>query len=80
MRDIPLKAYDYIVNGKSAIEWTMESYAVTVDKNSDIRNNPNDWCMEHNEPQYIVNLLESIITVSVETMKIVNALPMNDEK
>lgn len=72
---IPPEAYDYVVNGKSAIEWIMERYAVTVNKDSGIRNDPNDWAAEHNDEKYILNLLLRIITVSLETMKIVNALP-----
>lgn len=47
IENIPLKAYDYIVNGKSAIEWIMERYAITIDKASQIKNDPNDWSMEH---------------------------------
>lgn len=73
--DIPLEAYDYIVNGKSAIEWIMERYAVTKDKDSGIVNDPNLWCEEHGDPKYIINLLLSIITVSLETMRIVKSLP-----
>lgn len=72
---IPLEAYEYVVNGKSAIEWIMERYAVTTDKASGITNNPNDWAIEHNDPKYIFNLLLRIITVSLETMKIVKELP-----
>lgn len=72
---IPLEAYDYVVNGKSAIEWIMERYAVTVHKDSGIRNDPNDWAAEHNDERYILNLLLRIITVSLETIKIVKALP-----
>ena len=72
---IPLEAYDYVVNGKSAIEWIMERYAVTVHKDSGIRNDPNDWAAEHNDEKYILNLLLRIITVSLETMKIVYTLP-----
>ncbi len=72
---IPLEAYDYVVNGKSAIEWIMERYAVTINKDSLIRNDPNDWAAEHNDEKYIFNLLLRIITVSLETMKIVKALP-----
>ncbi len=75
IEDIPLEAYDYVVNGKSAIEWIMERYAVTVNKDSQIRNDPNDWATEHNDKKYIFNLLLRIITVSLETMKIINALP-----
>lgn len=73
--NIPLEAYDYIVNGKSAIEWIMERYTVTVNKDSGIRNDPNDWASEHSDEKYILNLLLRIITVSLETMKIVAALP-----
>lgn len=72
---IPLEAYSYVVNGKSAIEWIMERYAVAVNKDSGIRNDPNDWAAEHNDEKYILNLLLRIITVSLETMKIVKALP-----
>jgi predicted helicase len=72
---IPAKAYEYIVNGKSAIEWIMERYAVTVDKNSLIKNDPNDWSKEHNQPRYILDLLLSVISLSCQTVDIVNALP-----
>ena len=74
--NIPKEAYDYIVNGKSAIEWLMERYAVTIDKNSLIKNDPNDWGKEHGNPRYILNLMLSVINVSVKTMQIVNALPI----
>lgn len=75
IENIPLEAYDYVVNGKSAIEWVMERYAVKTDPASQIENNPNDWCREHDDPKYIYNLLLRIITVSLETMKIVRSLP-----
>lgn len=72
---IPAEAYDYVVNGKSAIEWVMERYQITKDKDSGIINDPNDWCREHDDPRYIANLVKRVVTVSVETMKIVRALP-----
>lgn len=75
IRDIPKEAYEYIVNGKSAIEWIMERYAVTTDKDSGIVNDPNLWCDENNNPRYIIDLLKRVITVSVETVKIVKSLP-----
>lgn len=75
IENIPLEAYDYVVNGKSAIEWVMERYAVKTDSTSLITNAPNDWCREHDDPKYIYNLLLRIITVSLETMKIVRSLP-----
>lgn len=80
LRDIPLEAYDYIVNGRSAIEWIMERYAVTVDKDSGIRNDPNDWCREHNDPKYIVKLLKRVVHVSIETIDILKSLPPINEK
>ena len=76
IENIPLKAYEYIVNGKSAIEWIMERYAVTIDKASQIKNDPNDWSREHEQPRYILDLLLSIITLSCQTMDIVKALPI----
>ena len=74
---IPLEAYEYIVNGKSALEWIMERYQFTKDKESLITNDPNDWS---EDPQYILNLVKRIVRVSIETMKIVNSLPPLNER
>jgi predicted helicase len=76
--NIPLEAYDYVVNGRSAIEWILDRYQVKIDKDSGIKNDPNDWATEHNQPRYILDLLLRIITVSLETMKIVSSLPTID--
>ena len=76
--NIPAKAYEYVVNGKSAIEWIMERYAVTTHKESQITNNPNDWAEEVGNPRYILDLLLSIINVSLQTVDIVNGLPKID--
>lgn len=76
--NIPEKAYEYVVNGKSAIEWIMERYQITTHKASGITNDPNDWAREHNKPRYILDLLLSIINVSVQTVDIVNSLPKID--
>ncbi|WP_225307165.1 type ISP restriction/modification enzyme [Adhaeribacter soli] len=73
--NIPEKAYDYVVNGKSAIDWIMERYAVTTHKDSGIKNDPNDWAMETGNERYILDLLLSIINVSVQTIDIVEGLP-----
>lgn len=75
IKNIPLEAYEYQVNGKSAIEWIMERYAVTTNKDSGITSDPNLWCDEHNDPKYILNLLLSIITLSLKTNKLVKQLP-----
>ena len=78
LSNIPEKAYEYVVNGKSAIEWIMERYQVTTDPKSGITNDPNDWATEHDKPRYILDLLLSVINVSVQTVDIVNGLPEVD--
>lgn len=75
IENIPAEAYEYVVNGKSAIEWIMERYQVTIHKESQIKNDPNDWATEVGNPRYILDLLLSIINVSVQTVEIVNGLP-----
>lgn len=75
IENIPPVAYEYVVNGKSAIEWVMERYAITTHKDSGITNNPNDWATEHYNPRYILDLLLSVISLSMETVEIVNGLP-----
>lgn len=73
--NIPEKVYKYIVNGKSAIEWIMERYQITTHKDSGIKNNTNDWVDEVGNPRYILDLLLSVINVSVQTVDIVEGLP-----
>jgi len=76
--NIPPQAYEYVVNGKSAIEWIIERYQVSTHKESGIVNNPNDWASEVGNPRYILDLLLSVINVSVQTVEIVNNLPKVD--
>lgn len=73
--NIPAKAYEYVVNGKSAVEWIIERYQVTTHKESGIKNDPNDWSKEVGNPRYILDLLLSVINVSVQTVEIVEGLP-----
>lgn len=75
LRNIPLRAYDYVVNGKSAVEWIMERYCDKVDKKSGIRNDANQWGIEHGNPKYPFELLQSIITLSLKTLDIIDTLP-----
>jgi predicted helicase len=75
IQGIPDKAYEYVVNGKSAIEWVMDRYQVKVDKKSGIKNDPNDWSKEVDNPRYILDLILSLINVSVQTVDIVESLP-----
>ncbi|MFC7290412.1 type ISP restriction/modification enzyme [Hirschia litorea] len=76
MTCIPLEAYDYVVNGKPALDWVMERQCVKKDKASGIINDANDYANETvGNPAYPLELFQRVITVSLETMKIVNALP-----
>lgn len=77
LRNIPLEAYDYVVNGRSAIGWLMDRYQVKKDKASGIVNDPNDYS---DDPRYIVNLVERVVAASVRTMEIVRQLPALNEK
>ncbi len=79
VENIPEAAYDYIVNGKSAVEWVMERQAVTTDKKSGITNDANDWAADtmHN-PRYPLELLLRVVNVSIKTQEIVNNLPALD--
>lgn len=72
LHDIPEEAYGYVVNGRSAIEWLMDRYQVRTDKASGIVNDPNEYS---DDPRYIVNLVKSVVTVSMETLNVVNMLP-----
>ena len=76
---VPSEAYTYIVNGKSALEWVMERQSVVVHKDSEIINDANLWAKEtEKNAAYPLELFLRIITVSLETMKIVKALPKLD--
>jgi predicted helicase len=75
---IPLEAYDYVVNGKPALDWVVERQCVKTDKDSGIVNDANDWAIETmgNPRKYPLELFQRVITVSLETMKIVKGLPV----
>lgn len=77
LSQIPLETYEYIVNGKSALEWVMERYRITKDKDSGIVNDPNDWS---EDCRYIIDLVKRVIRVSLETVKIVKNLPKLNER
>jgi len=79
IENIPLEAYEYVVNGKPALEWVMERQCVKTDKASGIVNDANDYANETmNNPAYPLELFQRVITVSLETMKIVKSLPKLD--
>jgi predicted helicase len=75
IKNIPLKAYEYIVNGKSPIKWVIDSYMIIKDKESLIENNPNEYCKEVNNERYILDLLLSVITLSMKSLDIIEKLP-----
>ena len=72
---IPNEAHEYVVGRRSALEWLIDRYQVKTDKASGIVNDVNDWGLELREPRYILDLVKRIVTVSVETMRIVRGLP-----
>jgi len=75
LEGIPAEVFDYQVNGKSAIEWILDRYQVTTHKDSQITNDPNDYCRAVGNPRYIIDLIKRIVTVSLETNAIVAGLP-----
>ena len=75
IRNIPIEAQEYVVNKKSALDWIVERCGVSVDKASHIINDYNDYAAEMGDEQYILNLILRVITVSLETVKIVKSLP-----
>ena len=77
LRNVPERAYEYVVNGRSAIGWLMDRYQVRKDKASGIVNDPNDYS---DDPRYIVDLVERVVTVSMETLDIVAQLPALNER
>ena len=72
IKNIPERAYDYVVNGRSAIGWIIDQYRIKVDKKSGITDDPNDFS---EDPKYILNLLLSIVTVSMKTLELIDELP-----
>ncbi|WP_353632149.1 type ISP restriction/modification enzyme [Pseudomonas canadensis] len=79
LKGIPEAAWDYVVNGKAALDWVMERQAVRIDKASGIVNDANDWANETmGNPKYPLELFQRVVTVSLETQKIVKALPKLD--
>ena len=76
LQNIPLAAYDYVVNGKPALDWVMERQVVKTDKDSGIVNDANDYANETvGNPAYPLELFQRVITVSLRTMEIVRGLP-----
>jgi predicted helicase len=76
---VPVEAYDYVVNGKPALQWVMECQIVKTDKASGIVSDANDYAVETmGDPAYPLKLFQRVITVSLETQRIVSNLPKLD--
>ncbi len=67
---IPQKAFDYVVNGRSAIDWVIERYSITTDKDSLIENNPNHYA----GGKYVFELLCRVITLSVKSVDLIEKI------
>ena len=78
IKNIPPRSFEYVINGRSPLEWIIDRYQVKVDSASGIENNPNDWCVDHVDEKYILNLILSCITVSLKTLDIVENSPTVD--
>lgn len=68
---IPPAVFDYRLGNRSALEWVIDQYQVSTDKRSGITNDPN----REDDGEYIVRLIGQVVYVSLETVKIVKALP-----
>ena len=73
---IPEKVFGYKLGNRSALDWIIDQYQVTTDKRSGITNDPN----RDEEPDYIVKLIKKIVTVSIQTVTIVESLEKLDYK
>ena len=71
---IPKEAHEYVVNGRTPLEWLIERYQVSTHAESGIKNDPNKWGEEHGYPEYIVELVKRIVRLSVETVRLVGEL------
>ena len=71
---IPAEAHQYVVNGRTPLEWLIDRYQIRTDADSGIVNDPNKWGEEHDYPQYIVELAKRLVRLSVETVKLVAGL------
>jgi predicted helicase len=76
LKGIPVEAYQYVVNGRPALDWVVDQQSVWKDEKSGIVNDANDWATETmKNPKYPLELFQRVITVSLETQKIVATLP-----
>lgn len=81
LKKIPLDAYNYEISGKSVVDWVIDRQSIKIYKESNIENNPNDYANETmNNPSYPLEILQKVITVSLETQKLIKSLPKLDKE
>ena len=73
--EIPPQAHEYKVNGRSPVEWVVDRYRVSTDKDSQITQDPNDWGAEHGNSGYILSLLKKSVFIGIESAKLIKQLP-----
>ena len=78
IKNIPPRSFDYVVNGRSPLEWIIDRYQIKTDTASGIVNDANAWGTEHGKARYILDLILSAITVSLKTLAIIDDLPAVD--
>ena len=71
LNGIPSEVFDYKLGNRSALEWVIDQYRVTKDEQGNIVSDPNRM----DDEEYIVRLIRQVITVSLETLKVVKELP-----
>ena len=75
IEEIPAEAHEYVVNGKTPLEWAIAQLTVSTDSKSGIKNNANQWHAWADDPSELIRHLQRLVRVSVETTRIVNELP-----
>jgi predicted helicase len=72
LNGIPDETWDYMLSGKAALYWIVDRFRLTVDRESGIANDPNEYS---DDRRYIIDLVKRVVTVSVRTLEIVRSLP-----
>ena len=77
LTDIPPQAHEYQVNGRTPLEWFIDRYRITKDKESGIVNDPNSW---FDDPRDLIDSIRRVVHLSVETVRIVSGLLIRSKK
>ncbi|MDA4895408.1 DEAD/DEAH box helicase family protein [Streptomyces sp. MS2A] len=72
---IPEEAHEYRIGGRSPLEWILDRYRVRVDAQTGIVNDPNAWLRDRADPRYVVRLIGSLVTLSMQTRLLIAGLP-----